>query len=729
MSIKFSGMFGDMRGTISRVFEPDWWKMARKADFNRMAAGLDESWLRGLQVSLWLAAVLAFLAVFTLDLRLSYALISRPCEGQDCHYQAMGFAEAQALAELGLSAQAYALYMLGITVVSVAVFTILALVMVWRLYPRSRDFLFSAILIIIPTTTITSFDVIAAAFPAWSAPVHLLFILGLAATVSFFLVFPNGRLEPPVALVLPPLLIAAYLSDQFVESLKPYVWYAYIPLFFVIFGVVVYRYRRLFNRTERQQARWVVFGCGMFLAGVPVWAYVFDWSQPAPGQERLLLTIGGWTLTNLLTLALPGSIFAAILRSRLWDIDLIVRKTLVYALLTATLVGIYLGSVALLQNLFTANTGQDAPLANVISTLIIAALFQPARERLQRAVNRLFFGERDDPYMVLTRLGQQLQETAAPDQALTAITSTLCQALKLPYAAIVLLDTSSEPSTAAFSGSRTDKVREWPLRFQGVPVGWLAVAPRDPGEEFTSQEERLLADVASQSGAAARAAQLAGILQHAREKLVLAREEERRRLRRDLHDGLGPSLASQTFALDAAIELLEIDPPAARQLLRNLKLQNQALVADIRRLVYELRPPTLDELGLTEALAVLLQQLNSHASTRVSFIIEPGSLEALPAAVEVAVYRLVQEGVNNVLRHAQAALCTVECHRSGGWLTLSIGDDGRGISVDARSGVGMLSMRERVEELGGTLQITPGEPSGTQITALLPTSFSLHELV
>jgi signal transduction histidine kinase len=697
--------------------------MERQAGLNVLIARLESKWLRGLQVGLWLVVVLAFLAVYALDLGLSYALISRPCVGQYCHYQAVGFAEAQALAELGLSPQAYAFFMLGITVVGVTVFCMLALVMAWRLYPQEKGLLFSVMLVIIPTTTITSFDVVAAAFPAWAAPVNLLFILGLAATVTFFLVFPNGRLEPRGALVLPFLLVAANLADRLIESLSPYMWFAYIPLFFAILVVVVYRYRRLFDRLERQQTRWVVLGCALFLAGVPIWAYTFDLAQPAPGQERLLLMMGGWTLVNLLMLALPASIFAAILRYRLWDIDLIIRKTLVYSLLTAFLVGIYYGSVVLLQNLFAANAGQNTPLANVISTLIIAALFQPVRDRLQRAVNRLFFGDRDDPYVVLSKLGQQLQETAAPDQTLTAITATLCQALKLPYAAIDLQGADGERTTTASSGSWAPGACEWPLRFQGLPVGWLSVAPRSPGEGFTMQEERLLTDVASHAGAAAHAAQLTSVLQHSREKLVLAREEERRRIRRDLHDGLGPTIASQTFALDTAIDLLENDPPAAAELLRKIKLQNQSLVADIRRLVYELRPPTLDELGLTEAIGVFLQQLNGHSSTCVSFTTEPAALESLPAAVEVAVYRLVQEGVNNVLRHARAATCWIDCRRDGDWLTLSIRDDGHGIPAETRSGVGMLSMHERVEELGGKLTIIPVAPSGTLVTAVLPTGF------
>lgn len=690
---------------------------------NRAAGSSAVNWKRFWLAALWLVIVMPFLAVYTLDLGLSYRLMAAPCDGVDCHYQAIRAEEAALLAAQGFPVEVYALYMLGITVLVVAVFTILALVMAWRLFPQPKGLLFSAVLVILPTTAITSFDVVAAAFAAWSVPVNLLFIVGLAASFSFFLVFPNGRFAPRGTLVLLPLLTAAYLADQLIESYRPYRWFAYLSLFLAFLVVIIYRYRRLFDRTERQQARWVVFGCIVFFTGIPVWGYTFDWAQPAPGREHLLLVMGGWTLTNLLTLGLPVSIFAAILRYRLWDIDLILRKTLVYGLLTGVLVALYAGSVVFLQNLFASTTGQNSPLANVISTLIIAALFQPVRERLQRAVNRLFFGERDDPYVVLSKLDQQLQEAAAPDLTLTAIVNTLCERLKLPYSAIIVETANVERNVVASSGKWVPETKEWPLRYQGLPLGWLVAAPRESGETFTPQEERLLADVASHAGAAVHAAQLTSTLQHARERLVLAREEERRRIRRDLHDGLGPTLASQTFALDAAIDLLENDPIAAAEVLHKLKAQNQVLVADIRRLVYELRPPSLDELGLPGAIETFLQQINNHSPTQISFQTEPGVFEQLPAAVEAAVYRLVQEGVNNVLRHAQARTCTVECQRAGGWLTVKICDDGRGIPSNVLGGVGLRSMRERAEELGGSFTIAPRQPAGTILTALLPTGF------
>jgi two-component sensor histidine kinase/GNAT superfamily N-acetyltransferase len=211
--------------------------------------------------------------------------------------------------------------------------------------------------------------------------------------------------------------------------------------------------------------------------------------------------------------------------------------------------------------------------------------------------------------------------------------------------------------------------------------------------------------------------------------LVLAREEERRRIRRDLHDGLGPALASQTFALDTALDLLESDPQAAADLLQGLKKQNQGLVADIRRLVYELRPPTLDELGLAAALAAHIQQLNGQHGTEIRVEVEEEAVSSLAAAVEVAIYRLVQEGVNNVLRHAEASRCTVTIRPGREMLTVTIADNGRGMPEKVQPGVGMVSMRERAEELGGTFTITAREPRGTVITASFPTGGPFQRII
>jgi signal transduction histidine kinase len=256
-------------------------------------------------------------------------------------------------------------------------------------------------------------------------------------------------------------------------------------------------------------------------------------------------------------------------------------------------------------------------------------------------------------------------------------------------------------------------------------VGELVLAPRAPGERFTPADRALLEDLARQAGLAAHAVRLTANLkrltvdlQRSREHLVTAREEERRRLRRDLHDGLGPQLASLTLKLETARNRLGHDP-LADTLLSDLTERTQATVADIRRLVYALRPPTLDELGLLAA----LRELTLQSSEQVSIHLDaPNCLPELPAAVEVALYRIAQEALTNVVRHAHARHCDLRLtlDEPAGLLTLSIQDDGCGLPPSRNVGVGLVSMRERAEELGGTWTIQQVPTGGTCVLARLP---------
>jgi signal transduction histidine kinase len=214
-------------------------------------------------------------------------------------------------------------------------------------------------------------------------------------------------------------------------------------------------------------------------------------------------------------------------------------------------------------------------------------------------------------------------------------------------------------------------------------------------------------------------------LQRSREKLVLAREEERRRIRRDLHDGLGPTLASQTLKLDTVLELLIAGPPVAVEHVKQLKSQTQQMVADIRRLVYELRPPALDELGLLEALRAHVAQMSSaNGWLRISIEASPEPLPPLPAAIEVAAYLIALEGVTNVIRHAQARDCRLRFmvidDEQPPCLVITVTDDGLGLPAKFQSGVGLTSMRERAEELGGTCEVGSNDGGGTQVIAALP---------
>jgi signal transduction histidine kinase len=242
-------------------------------------------------------------------------------------------------------------------------------------------------------------------------------------------------------------------------------------------------------------------------------------------------------------------------------------------------------------------------------------------------------------------------------------------------------------------------------------------ARRSPHESFAETEYQLLRNIARQTGAAVHAAKLTDDLRRSRQQLVNAREEERRRLRRDLHDGLGPTLASLTLKIDTALNKLTDDPNTADRLLVETKEQIQDTLGDIRRLVYELRPPALDELGLVKAVNVFVDQQNLDT---VKIVISSDTeLIDLPAAVEVAAYRIALEGITNIIRHAQASSALVRLFPRNGSLIIEISDDGIGLPEPLRIGVGMTSMRERAEELGGRLLIIPQYP-GTLLRADLP---------
>ena len=460
----------------------------------------------------------------------------------------------------------------------------------------------------------------------------------------------------------------------------------------------------------RAQMRWAVGGLVMMVLGfIPInlvglgwWHFVFPlW----------LDTIWFSLLFMMVTLGFG----VAILRYRLFDIDILINRALVYGTLTTLVIGFYVFVVGYLGTLM--NVGSNL-FVSLVATGLIAVLFQPLRYWLQRRVNRLMYGQRDEPVAVLSQLGARLEATLAPDEILPILVDTVAQTLKVPYVAVAL-QVGDQWKIQAESGHASDAMESFALIYQGKPLGQLWVAPRVRGEAFNPADRLLLTNIARQAGAATHAAQLTTSLQQSRQQLVTAREEERRRLRRDLHDGLGPHLASQILTLNAIGKLLDRDPAKARELLDHLQTQSQAATQDIRRLVYNLRPPTLDELGLVAALREGVRQYGK-VGTWVEISTIPQPLPPLPAAVEVAVYRIAQEAITNVMRHTQANECRISIQVQGRNLDLIVADDGRGFPHDVRFGVGLRSMHERAEELSGQLQFKNQATGGALVHLWLP---------
>jgi two-component system, NarL family, sensor kinase len=465
----------------------------------------------------------------------------------------------------------------------------------------------------------------------------------------------------------------------------------------------VTQYRAQHDSAGRRQLRWVVLaalvagGAGLVLYLVP----------PLVGRAGVHPNLIGVIVT-----VFPVAIAVAVLRHNLFDIDRLMSHALVYGALSTGVVSVYVLVVVGAARVLGV---RDDLWPSLLATALVALAFQPLRERLQRAVDRRIVGDRGEPVRVMTRLGERLEATAEGDQLLPILVETIADALKLPYVAVVLA--GEEGGVAAEYGRPVPVALELPLMDGPAAVGHLVVAPRDAGGDLSAADRDLLVTVARQAGSAVRAVRLMRDLRRSRQQLVSAREEERRRLRRDLHDGLGPTLAAMALKLDAARNLLGPAPERADELLAGLSQQLQGAVGEIRRLVHALRPPALDELGLAGAVREQARQLESHG-VRVE-VDAPATLTGLSAATEVAAYRIVQEALTNVVRHAEAGRCRVTLGL-GRELSITVVDDGRGVEPGARPGVGLASMRERAGELGGRVEVVPAPGGGTRVEAVLP---------
>ena len=298
----------------------------------------------------------------------------------------------------------------------------------------------------------------------------------------------------------------------------------------------------------------------------------------------------------------------ALLSDELFEVDIVINKALVYGILSVLVVAIYGLVVGYLSLVFQSS---GILWFSLLATGLTAVLFQPLRMGVQRFVNQMLYGKREDPYSVLARLGRRLETTLASDEVYPTILQTVREALQLPYAAILIKTTFEDQYTiAAESGQHQKTGLILPISYQHATVGELRLSQPLNGD-FSAADQRLLADIAQQAGIAVHAAQLNADLQSARQHLVIAQEEERRRIRRDLHDGLGASLAVLNLQAGEVQRLINSDPETATQRISDVRAGIRTAIGDIRRLVYGLRPPALDELGLIDALCGRIAQYQS----------------------------------------------------------------------------------------------------------------------
>ena len=443
----------------------------------------------------------------------------------------------------------------------------------------------------------------------------------------------------------------------------------------VLIGVasLTVRYRRG-SDVVRRQLLWLVAAAATIVAAVVPWALV-----------------AGTPLAVLFTIPLlPAAVAAGVLRHQLLDIRLVVARGLTYGLLSGLVLAAYAGFVVVLSD--------------VASALLVALLALPLRSRLQAAVDQLLYGERGDPLKVASRVGRSL------GAGLPGTLDEIRIALRLPYVGIVV-----GGEQLATGGVLDGPSAELPLE-----GGVLVVGLRRGETRLDPADERVLVLLSGPLSTAVHATVLLEQLQLSRERLVVAREEERRRLRRELHDGLGPLLTGVALSADTAANLAGVAADTALQeKLSAVRTDTRSAIQEVRRIVDGLGSPALESLGLVEALRLRAEQVSRRSDGAVlRTVVEAVELPPLPPAVEQAAYRITTEALTNVIRHSCATSVVVRLGADEDGLHCEVLDDG-GPTTGWRPGVGIAGMRERVAQLGGSCAVGPG-PSGGEVRVCLP---------
>jgi len=662
--------------------------------------------------------------LFIVSIPINYEQWSIVCKTEPCPPEQLMLAGEQALNDIGMSANSLVTITIALDILMAVTYTICAVVIFVRKPNEILTIFVTIMLVTFGTATFTgAISGIASAYPELDWLTKTIELIGSIAIHAFFFVFPNGRFTPRWT--------AAILVGWFLFQLPRYYFpdsplnLQHIPVIYHLLLFIglssgpaaqIYRYLHVSNAIERQQTKWVIYGVAIGMGGFLV-SSLLSLLVSDPLGSDVLISLGLVIAATFSTLLMPISISIAVIRFRLWDINPIINRTLVYGALSFLTILFYALTVGTFAFYFRSN--ETNIVISFIATGVVAILFEPLRQRLQRAVNRFMYGERDDPATALLRLSQRLDSALAPDSVLQTIVETLAQILRLPYAAISLLDDAHAPRFESTLSLPLSELIHLPLTYQTERVGELTLAPRAPGDSFSTADMKLINIIAQQAGVAAYTVHLNNDLQKSRERLVTAQEEERRRLRRDLHDGVGPTLASLSQRLDTASDLVNSDPEKSVQLLKELKGQVKGTVAEIRRLVYALRPPVLDEFGLVSAIREHVAPYTGPNGLQISFdTTEP--MPSLPAAVEVAAYRIVLEAFTNIIQYAEASACHIKLKLEDNSLLLEVSDNGKGLSPNKRSGVGLTSMRERASELGGECVVENNPAGGALVKAKLP---------
>ncbi|MEY4531604.1 MAG: hypothetical protein RLZZ156_2325 [Deinococcota bacterium] len=683
--------------------------------------------LRLARVVWWVWAGVAVALFFVFSLYLWHFAMTTPCSRADCS-EFLGW-----LSRLGLGIEVFALLYLISFAVPVLIWLALAF---WVFLAQPRNIwscVFSSVFLIgwygeisaqylrgsLPFAIDNMFDFLG--LPSLNSEVFSVYLRGILKMLADNLLvlmvfaFPDGKLYPSWSKFY--LVVLALLSFGYsMPFLRETAWnYAKLPfpfnflvnlflLFVLIWGLLL-RYRHS-SDTVRHQVRGII---PIMIVNTVIYSldliFVVLLKHGIFSSQTLIEPLGDLLLNYLNSFGmiwLAVAVAQIIVQQQLFDIRFVLNRALAYSavvLSTGLIYGLIVGGLGTLLR-------QADVWLSVLATGVIAVLFQPLLSQFRRFANRLFYGERQDPYQAISHLGRTLEAVVKTDELLGIIVQTVAGTLKLPFVELVT------PKQTISQGQAVGQVLEFVMQVKNVQVGVLRVSQRFSGEAFLASELRLLEDLTARAAVAVQEALLSQEIQASGQAIVLAREEERKRIRRDLHDGLGASLAGIAMNLQVSKSFVVKNPTRAEDLIAASAKGVQEAIADIRRLVYDLRPPALDDLGLAGALR---QQIGQMIGVLPEIHMD---ITEMPAALEVAVYRIASEALNNIQKHAHASAVRFNLYQDENGVLLEIYDNGVGIARNRSSGVGLQSMRERTQELGGRLEIE--NHNGTRIMAWLP---------
>ena len=461
------------------------------------------------------------------------------------------------------------------------------------------------------------------------------------------------------------------------------------------------RYRRA-DAEDRLGLAWVIVSVA--LVAVSYMAFETGLSVDGP-----VLSIASAALLAAQVM-LAAAVLVLVVRQPRWGMDVAVSRATVWGLLTASVVAAYLALVWL--------AGQVLPLRRDELGVVVAALLAlavtPVRRWMQGLVDRLIYGSATDPEVLLARLGSDLSRDGLGRSSLGSIAEGLRHSMRLAFVGV---ESGPAPeAVAASAGDRGAVVVEIPLLIQGRQVGLMEVSPHH-GERLDPRTLRVLEQLSGLVAIALELAQVNEQLAAARTRILDVRHEERRLLRRELHDGLGPALAGTSLALAAIGNNNPGIRPQDAELMHQLQEELSRRSSDLRGIARAILPPALDDGRLVDALDVLAK---IFGDTRLGVRIDATGADDIDTRRQIAVYHIAAEAVFNAFRHARAQVCIVRVdHRPTGVVTLEVSDDGQGLSKRDQPGIGMTSMRERAAELGGDLTISDSG-DGTTIKVVLP---------